>query len=86
VSRAQASPGWMQNDEPSAHVPPAQSPEQQPVLSVHGLPAVLQEALSATQVPLLPQLPPQHWSELVQLSPSATQAPLEQTWWVVSHS
>jgi len=88
VSRAQASPGWIQNEEPSAQVPFEQSPEQQPPappsVALQGLPAVLHVALSAWQVPPL-QLPPQHWLELVQLAPSATQAPLAQTPRVVSH-
>src|SRR5689334_2783264 len=29
-SRAHTSPGWMQNEAPSAHLPPVQRPEQQP--------------------------------------------------------
>jgi len=88
VSRAQTSPGWIQKDEPSAQLPFEQSPEQQPPappsVALQGLPAVLHVALSAWQVPPL-QLPPQHWLELVQLAPSATQAPLAQTPRVVSH-
>jgi hypothetical protein len=84
VSRAQASPGWMQNEEPSAQVPPEQRPEQQPLLAVHGLPAVLQVALSAAHLPPL-QLPPQHSLELPQVAPSATQAAAPQTPRVVSH-
>jgi hypothetical protein len=92
LSRAQASPGWMQKEDPSAQVPFEQRPEQQPPaeppsvdVTEQGLPAVLQLALSAWQVPPL-QLPPQHWPELVQLAPSATQAPLPQTPREVSHS
>lgn len=51
VSRAQASPGWMQKDEPRTHLPAEHSPEQQPPappsVAVHGLPAVLQAVFSA---------------------------------------
>jgi len=52
-SRAQTSPGWMQNDDPSTHLPPEHRPEQQPparppspVVAVQGLPAVRQVVLS----------------------------------------
>ena len=56
VSREQASPGWMQNDEPSTHLPPVHSPEQHcdatlpspPV--VQGLPAVRQAVLRGTHL------------------------------------
>jgi len=79
----------MQNDEPSAHVPFLQRPEQQPpalpVVAVQGLPAVRQVVLSAWH--LLPvQVPLQQLAELVQVAPSATQAvALAQTWRVLSH-
>ena len=85
VSRAQASPGWMQNEAPSAQVPPAHRPEQQSLAPLHGFPAVLQMAFSAWQVPP-EQLPLQQAPEDEQVAPSAVQvAALEQTCLLVSH-
>jgi len=85
VSRAQASPGWMQKDDPSAQVPPEQSPEQQSPAALQGLPAVLQAAFRAWQVPPL-QLPLQQAPDEEQLAPSAVQAvAFEQTPRLVSH-
>jgi hypothetical protein len=83
-SRAQTSPGWMQNDAPSTHLPPEQSPEQQPpvasvLVGVQGLPAVLQVVFSGWQTLLL-QFPLQHADEEAQAWLSATQlTALEQT-------
>jgi hypothetical protein len=71
VSRAQTSPGWMQNEAPSAQVPPEQSPEQQSPAALQGLPAVLQVAFSGAQVPPL-QLPLQQAADDEQAAPSAT--------------
>lgn len=85
VSRAQTSPGWMQNEAPSTHVPPVQSPEQQSAAALHGLPAVLQLAFSAPHVPPL-QLPLQQAADEEQLAPSAVHAAaVEQTPRPVSH-
>ena len=85
VSRPQTSPGWMQNDAPSAHVPPVHSPEQQSPAALHGLPAVLQAGLSAAQVPPV-QVPLQQAAPDEQLAPSAVQAAAdEQTPRPVSH-
>jgi hypothetical protein len=88
-SRAQTSPGWMQNEAPSTHLPPEQSPEQQPPATppspvVQGLPAVLQLVLSGWQVPPL-QLPLQQADEEAQTWLSAMQlATFAQTPLVVS--
>src|SRR6185503_14675308 len=76
-SRTQMSPGWMQNEEPSAQVPPLQRPEQQPpappsVAVVQGLPAVRQVVLSGWHFPLA-QVPLQQAAELVQVALSAVQ-------------
>jgi hypothetical protein len=57
VSREQASPGWMQKEEPSTHLPFEQRPEQQPpevepsgpLPAVQGFPAERQLVLSAWQ-------------------------------------
>jgi hypothetical protein len=69
----------MQNDAPSAHLPPEQSPEQQPpaippspAVTVQGLPAVRQVVLSGTHVPPV-QVPLQQLAEVVQAALSATQ-------------
>jgi hypothetical protein len=88
-SRAQTSPGWMQNDEPSAHFPPVQSPEQQPPappsVDVHGFPAVRQAVLRGWHFPPV-QVPLQQADELVQVALSAVQLlALAQTPRVVSH-
>ena len=88
-SRAQTSPGWMQNDEPSAHVPFLQRPEQQPPAPpsgpAQGLPAVRQVVLSAWHFPPV-QVPLQQVDELVQVAPSAVQlVALAQTPRVLSH-
>jgi hypothetical protein len=66
----------MQNEAPSTHLPPEQSPEQQPPAppsgALHGFPAVAQVVLSGWH--LLPtQLPLQHAAEEVQLWLSAVQ-------------
>jgi hypothetical protein len=88
-SREQTSPGWMQNDEPSAHLPALQRPEQQPpappAVAVQGLPAVRQVVLSGLHLPPL-QVPLQHWAEVLQVALSAVQlAALAQTPRDVSH-
>jgi hypothetical protein len=59
ASRAQMSPGWMQNDEASAHVPLAvlHKPEQHCALPEHVLPAVLHAVLSGVHIPLPPHVP-----------------------------
>jgi CRISPR/Cas system-associated endoribonuclease Cas2 len=66
----------MQNEEPSAHVPFLQRPEQQPPAppsgAVHGLPAVRQVLLSGWHFPPV-QLPLQQPDELVQVAMSAMQ-------------
>jgi len=68
-SRAQTSPGWMQNEAPSTHLPPEQSPEQHPPAplsgAVHGLPAVRQAVLSGWHLPPV-QVPLQQADESVQ--------------------
>jgi hypothetical protein len=89
VSRTQTSPGWMQNEEPSAHVPPVHRPEQQPPappsVGAQGLPAVRQAVLSGWQV-LPAQLPLQQLAESVQAAWSAVQlVALLQTPRVASH-
>jgi hypothetical protein len=87
-SRTQTSPGWMQKEDPSVHVPPEQSPEQQPPagpLAVEqAFPAVRQAVLSGWQVPPL-QVPLQQADEAVQVAWSARQAPAAHTPRVVSH-
>ncbi|MES1207490.1 MAG: hypothetical protein ABUS79_16260 [Pseudomonadota bacterium] len=85
LSRAQTSPGWMQNEAPSAQVPPEHSPEQQSAAALHGLPAVLQAELRAAHVPPL-QPPLQQVADDEQLAPSGVHAlAVEQTPRVVSH-
>jgi hypothetical protein len=79
----------MQNDEPSAHVPFLQRPEQQPpappAVAVQGLPAVRQAVLRAWHFPPV-QVPLQQADELVQVAPSAIQlVALAQTPRAVSH-
>lgn len=75
----------MQNEAPSAQVPPEHNPEQQSVAALHGLPAVLQVAFNAWHVPPA-QLPLQQAPGDEQLAPSAVQvAALEQTCLLVSH-
>ena len=88
-SRAQTSPGWMQNDAPSTHLPPEQSPEQHPPappsVAEHGLPAVEQVVLSGWQVPPV-QVPLQQVDEPLQAWLSAVQlVALLQTPRAVSH-
>ena len=91
-SREQTSPGWMQNEEPSAHLPPVQRPEQQPparppspAVVVQGLPAVRQAVFSGWHLPLV-QVPLQHSAEVLQVALSAVQlAAAAQTPRVVSH-
>jgi hypothetical protein len=69
-SRAQTSPGWMQNEAPSTHLPPEQRPEQQPPappsVVVQGLPAVRQVVLSGWHLPPV-QLPLQQADASVQV-------------------
>jgi hypothetical protein len=89
VSRAQTSPGWMQKDEPSEHVPFLQRPEQQPPappsVAEQGLPAVKQAVLSGWHFEPL-QFPLQQLDEVVQAALSATQVvALAQTRRVLSH-
>jgi hypothetical protein len=79
----------MQNDEPSAHVPFLQRPEQQPpeppAVVVHGLPAVRQVVLSGWHFPPV-QVPLQQLDDPLQVAPSAIQVvPLAQTWPAPSH-
>jgi hypothetical protein len=88
-SRTQTSPGWMQNDDPSAHVPFLQSPEQQPpalpAVDEQGLPAVRQVVLSGWHLPPA-QVPLQQDDEPVQVALSAVQlGALAQRPRVVSH-
>jgi hypothetical protein len=88
-SRAQTSPGWMQKEAPSTHLPPEQSPEQHPPappsVAEQGLPAVEQVVLSGWQVPPV-QVPLQQVDELPQAWLSAVQlAALLQTPRAVSH-
>ena len=88
-SRAQTSPGWMQNEAPSAHLPPEQSPEQHPPAPPsdweQGLPAVRQVVLRGVQVPPV-QVPLQQADEALQAWLSAVQlVALLQTLLVVSH-
>lgn len=58
LSRAQMSPGCMQNEDASAQVPLAlsQRPEQHCELAAHELPAVLQEVLSGVHVCAAPHV------------------------------
>jgi hypothetical protein len=56
------SPVWIQKEEPSLQKPAWHSFEQHWVLSVQGLPAVLQAGLSGRHWPLA-QLPPQQAAE-----------------------
>lgn len=79
----------MQNDDPSAHAPFLQSPEQQPpappAVEEQGLPAVRQVVLRGWHFPPV-QLPLQQADELVQVELSAVQlVALAQTPRVVSH-
>jgi hypothetical protein len=88
-SRAQTSPGWMQNDAPRTHLPPEQRPEQHPPappsVAVQGLPAVRQVVLSGWHLPPV-QVPLQQVDELAQVWLSAVQlAALLQTPCAVSH-
>jgi hypothetical protein len=53
-------------------LPASHKPEQQSPLAAQSLPALLQLELSAVQVLLAPQLPPQHSSLLVHALPSDT--------------
>jgi hypothetical protein len=89
VSRAQTSPGWMHQEDPSTHLPLLHRPEQHvvapPSVAPHGLPAVAHVVLSGLHVPPL-QLPLQHDAELEQVWLSATQlVALAQTPREVSH-
>jgi hypothetical protein len=79
----------MQNDDPSAHVPFLQRPEQQPpalpAVAVQGLPAVRHVVLSAWHFPPV-QVPLQQPAEPVQVAPSAIQVvAVAQTWRPASH-
>jgi hypothetical protein len=77
--REHTSPGWMQNEEPSTHLPLEHRPEQQPpatppspAVAVQGLPAVRQAVLRGLQVPPV-QVPLQQADESVQAALSAVQ-------------
>jgi hypothetical protein len=88
-SRAQTSPGWMQKDAPSTHLPPEQSPEQHPppaaLLVSQGLPAVKQVVLSGWHLPPV-QVPLQQADDALQVWLSAVQLEaLVQTPRAVSH-
>jgi hypothetical protein len=88
-SRAQTSPGWMQNEAPRTHLPPVQSPEQHPppapLVVSQGLPAVEQVVLSGWHVPPV-QVPLQQVDEELQVWLSAVQlVALLQTPRAVSH-
>jgi hypothetical protein len=88
LSRPQTSPGWMHQEEPSAHLPPLHRPEQQvvvpPSVVPQGLPAVAHELLRGLQVPPVPQVPLQQEAEVVQAWLSATQVvAVAQTRWAV---
>ena len=79
----------MQNDAPSAHLPPEQSPEQHPPappsVAEQGLPAVEQVVLSGWQLPPV-QVPLQQVDEPLQAWLSAVQlVALLQTPRAVSH-
>ena len=80
----------MQNDDPRAHVPFLQRPEQQPPapppsVAVQGLPAVRQVVLSGWHFPPV-QVPLQQPEELVQVAPSAMQVvAVAQTCRALSH-
>jgi hypothetical protein len=76
-SVAHESPSCVHHDD-APHVPFAlQYDEQHSPLPVHGLPSVLQLALSAAHVPLVHE-PPQHWPSCVHDAPSAVH-------WVAEH-
>jgi phage I-like protein len=78
-SAEQASPGWIQNDEPSLQCfVSSHRPEQHSVLPAQVLPAVLQESLSGVHVLSAPQTPPQHSALLVQALLSETHVVAEQ--------
>jgi hypothetical protein len=66
----------MQKDDAMEQCPPLQSCEQHSDDALHALPDVLQDALSALQLPP-EQLPPQHWALVVHAWPSEVQAPVE---------
>lgn len=88
-SRTQMSPGWMQNEDPSTHLPFEQRPEQHPpagpLVVEQGFPAVRQVVLSGWHVPPL-QVPLQQADDCVQAALSAMQAAaLLQTPRVASH-
>ena len=76
-SLEQASPFWVQNEAAAPHRPFWQRPEQHSPFPPHGLPEVLQVALSGVQVPF-PHLPPQHWASVVQAVLSAVHCVVEQ--------
>jgi hypothetical protein len=94
VSREHASPGWMQNEEPSKHLLFVHNPEQQrdaappspgAPLALQGFPAVRHAVLSGAHLPAL-QFWLQHSPEVAQAWLSATQlAALAQTPVAVSH-
>ena len=64
----------MQKEGAQSHTSSTQDPEQQLSLLSQALPEVLQLLLSGAQLPSV-QLLPQHWSSLVQTSPSEVQLP-----------
>jgi len=95
TSREQASPGWMQNDEPSTQWPALHSPEQQvfaaaaspdvDAVASHGLPAVMQAVVRGWHLEPV-QLWLQHSEDVVHAWLSATHAGAdEQRCLVVSH-
>jgi hypothetical protein len=73
------SPSTTQYDDMPQWPPLLHLPEQHWVSPLHELPSVLQVALSAVQVWLLPQTPPQH-------SASVVHAPLSDVHWVPEHT
>jgi hypothetical protein len=66
----QASPVAVQNEPPVAHVPLVQSFPQHSAFVVQAFPVVRQPGLRGVHVPVGPQVPLQHWPELVQAWPS----------------
>ena len=81
LSRAQMSPGWMQNEDARAQVPlvASQRPEQHCELALHVLPAVLHVVLSGVQVEPAPHVP-------LQQSALAVHAWLSETHWLAPHA
>jgi hypothetical protein len=72
-SRAHTSPGWIQYETPSVHLPFSQVSEQQSEFTLHVLPEVLQDVFKGThRLPV--HLPPQHCASAVQALLSEMQA------------